>query len=28
VRREFLPLARPSIGERERQLVLETLDSG
>jgi dTDP-4-amino-4,6-dideoxygalactose transaminase len=28
VRAEFLPLALPWIGEREKQLVLETLDSG
>src|SRR5207249_763843 len=28
VRESFLPLAVPSIGEREKQLVLETLDSG
>jgi len=28
VRDTFLPLALPSLGEREKQLVLETLDSG
>ena len=28
VRSEYLPVARPWIGEREKQLVLETLDSG
>ncbi|MBI5709172.1 MAG: DegT/DnrJ/EryC1/StrS aminotransferase family protein [Candidatus Eisenbacteria bacterium] len=28
VRATFLPVARPWIGEREKQLVLETLDSG
>ena len=28
VRAAFLPVARPSIGEREKRLVLETLDSG
>ena len=28
VRAAFLPLSRPSIGAREKQLVLETLDSG
>ena len=28
VRERFLPLAIPAIGEREKQLVLETLDSG
>jgi len=28
VRASFLPLAVPAIGEREKQLVLETLDSG
>ena len=28
VRREFLPIAVPDIGPRERELVMEALDSG
>ena len=28
VRREFLPIAVPDIGARERELVLEALESG